>query len=104
MTRSPLADLSLTFLGYVMKTRVFESLVKLSWMVRGGAGPSALGSGGAGGGSWPGVLTGFFAGYEVADDDFAVAFLREEAVGEVVAVVGDGLAGDAAPGIEILVG
>ena len=30
-----------------------------------------------------GVLVGFFAGGEVADDDFTVAFKREEAVSEV---------------------
>ena len=43
------------------------------------------------------VFARLFAGGEVADDYFAVAFEREEAVGEVVAVVGEDLAGDGLP-------
>jgi hypothetical protein len=47
---------------------------------------------------------GFFACGEIADDDFPVAFEREEAVGEVVTVVGEDLACEGSPGIEVFCG
>ncbi len=48
-----------------------------------------------------GAFAGLFAGGEIANDDVAVAFEREEGVGGVVAVGGEGLAGEGAPGVEV---
>ena len=50
------------------------------------------------------VLSRLFACGEVADDDFTVAFEREESVGEVVAVMGEDLSGERAPCVEVLCG
>ena len=68
-----------------------------------GGGPSSADGGGVGCGRAPAGSCCVLAGDEVADDHFAVAFLREDAVGEELAVGGEALAGDGPPAVVIVV-
>jgi hypothetical protein len=75
-------------------------------MVRGGGGgrPWGVGVGGGGGWEFAGGFVGLFAGGQIADDDFAITFEREDSVGDVVAVGGEDLSGEGSPGVEVFCG
>ncbi len=46
-------------------------------------------------------LAEFFLGFEIADNEFAVAFLGKKGVGEIAAVVGELLVLDVFPGVVV---
>jgi hypothetical protein len=79
---------------------VAEGELDAAWRRRG----FGVGIVGRGWREFAGALAGFLTGGEIADDDFAVAFKGEESVSGVVAVGGENLAGEGAPGVEVFGG